>query len=180
MKNIHDTPKQDGLLHQIFTFPADKKIIVLLGGGFRFVNHANILESLANPNKPYLKLEIDKLRLLKISAYFEDENGAVFMEIKDNIMALNTKSAWDLTVQRRSIKFQHIDKKITLKVRQSKNCDLHVTGSIYLNGGFYHISAQRIHEAATNNTLEECGKKFIGKGLSEGKGLMLSPTLLAF
>jgi hypothetical protein len=178
MAAIRDQPKGDGLWKDLFLFPAGKKTTILLGGGFKFVNQARVLESVEHPDKPYVSLSVNELGMLVINAYFEDESGRAFMEIIDNSVTFHTKHAWDFVMQRHSIQFEHVNRDISLRIRQSKNCDLHVTGNLYINGGLYRITNDEISGA--NEILRNNMKVFVGDDLGRAPGLLLQPGKVSF
>jgi hypothetical protein len=172
-RKLRDKPKQDGLLSQLFAWPADEHIVVVIGGGFRFVDQENILESAAHPERPYLKLGIDSIGVLRINAFFEDAQGNEFMSITDNKLEVETIAAWDITVNRRSFSLTHTDRKIKLNMHQEDNLELWLTGNLYLNGGYFQITDKYIFDVA-------CDGRMSGNISINGKGLMLAPGTVMF
>src|SRR5262249_22897688 len=85
----------------------------------------------AHPERPYLKLGIDDIGVLRVNAFFEDAQGHEFMSITDNKLEVNTMSAWDMIVNRRRFSLIHTDNKISLNMHQKDNLDLWLTGCNY-------------------------------------------------
>jgi hypothetical protein len=173
-QRMRDSEKVDNVLSSIFKWPAGEQLAVTLGGGMRAVNQERILERGDNPARPYLTLSIDKFGALIINAYFDDAEGSDFMQISDNRMKVHSAVAWDIVISRRSIKFEHIDRKIRLQIRQAPNMDLRVTGNLYLNGSYYEITEDAILDVTNNNFLQ--GNRTMGNG----RGLLLSSTEMSF
>lgn len=172
-RNLRDKPKKDGLLSQVFAWPAGVHPTFVVGGGSRFIDQENIIES-TNPERPYLRLGVNEVGVLKVNAYFEDADGREFMSIIDNCLEVNTISAWDIIIERRKFSFVHKDKRVSLTMCQKDNLELWLTGNLYLNGGYYQITDEHILEVEHHNLLQ--GNVAIGNG----RGLFLSPGVIVF
>lgn len=172
---LRDRPKEDGLLSQLFTWLPSSQKAVVLGGGCRFLDQENILESLSNPQRPYLKLAVDGMGIFKINAYFEDSVGKEFMKIVDNKLEVDTIIAWDIIIERRRFSLIHAARNVELTIRQKDNLELWVTGRLYLNGGYYHITNNHILDVNDNNLIRD------NTLAGSGRGLLLAPGgLIAF
>lgn len=169
---LRDKPKVDDFLRYIFAWPAGKQIVVRLGGGIKFIDQERILES-SDPDNPYVKLSINELGTLSIDAYFEDSRGNTFLKILDNNLEVHTSEALDIVISRRSIKFEHIDTKVSFQIRQSKNLDLHISGSLYLNGGDILMTSTLVRDIKFDNVIANCTKK------ATATGLLIAPGRLA-
>jgi len=173
-QKLRDTEKTDSILSSIFAWPAGGKPTVVFGGGIKIVNQERILERKGDRSRPYLKLSVDDIGLMHIDAYFDDAEGNDFMRVMDNVLRVHTTAAWDVVFTRRSIRFEHADRKMGLEIRQEENMDLYVTGNLYLNGGYYVISADRLIETTFNNVLSDC------EASDNGYGLLLVPGTIMF
>ena len=175
-RNLRDKDKTDNVLTSVFGWTAGDFLNVTLGGGIRFVNndHDRILERRDDETRPYLRLHKDELGLLHINAYFDDADGNDFMYIEDNVLRVHTAAVWDVIINRRHIRFEHVDRKMRLEITQAPDLGLQVTGNLYLNGGYYEITNNRIYDAKYNMA-------FSGNSVMNGKhGLLLSPGKLGF
>ncbi len=173
-RKLRDRQKLDGLLSRLFAWPAGEHKVVVLGGGCRVIDQENILESSAHPERPYLKLGIDDIGVLRVNAFFEDAQGSEFMSITDNKLEVETISAWDIIVERRRFSLIHSERKISLTLRQKDNLDLWLTGNLYLNGGYYQITDEHILEVANNYLMSG------NIARENGRGLLLAPGTIKF
>lgn len=172
-ERLRDRPKIDNFLRYMFAWPAGKEICVVLGGGIKIIGQERILERRDDTEQPYLRLSVNELGTLDINAHFEDVNGKVFLKIDNNNLEVHTSDALDIVINRRSIRFEHVDKNVILHIRQSKNLDIHITGSLYLNGGHYLIDEHKLLEVESNSVVENC---IIGYSM---RGLLVFPGGLA-
>lgn len=138
-------------------------------GGGKFVNQTRILERKDESSRPYLSLSIDDIGLMHIDAYFDDADGNAFMHVVDNVLKFHTVEAWDVVFTRRAIRFEHVDRKMRLEIQQKPDLDLYVTGNLYLNGGYYVITDDRLLDTVSDNVMSNCG------AISNGHGLLLVP-----
>ena len=173
-QKLRDREKTDNILSSIFAWPAGEKPAVVFGGGIKVVNQERILERKGDRSRPYLKLSVDDIGLIHIDAYFDDAEGNDFMHVMDNVLKVHTAAAWDVVFTRRSIRFEHIDQKMRLEIQQKDNMDLYVTGNLYLNGGYYVITDDRLVDTAFNNVLSNC------EANHNGYGLLLVPGTIIF
>lgn len=172
---LRDQEKTDNVLSNVFTWAAAKtKLTVALGGGVLFTDHARILERTGYEEPPYLSIALDKQRRMHINAYFDNAEGDEFMRIEDNVLRLHTADAWDIVVNRRRIKFEHADRKMMLGIRQTEDLTLHVTGSLYLNGGHFQIADDYILYDEYNIRWSE------NQSFNREMGMLLSPGRLSF
>jgi hypothetical protein len=173
-RNLRDKDKTDNVLTSVFGWTAGDLLSVTLGGGIRFANHDRILERRDDETRPYLRLHKDELGLLHINAYFDDANGKDFMHIEDNVLKVHTAEVWDVIINRRRIRFAHVDRKMRLEITQAPDLSLHVTGNLYLNGGYYEIMDARIYDA-------KYGISLSGNHTANGeRGLLLSSGEFGF
>lgn len=163
---LRDQQKQDGLLSQLFAWPASKHMEVVVGGGWRFVDQENILESTAHPERPYLKLGVDDIGVLRVNAFFEDAQGNEFMSITDNKLEVETIAAWDIVITRRRFSLTHSDRKINLTMHQKDNLELSLTGNLYLNGGYFQITDEYILDTAYKSYMSCNTSRYHKKGLT--------------
>jgi hypothetical protein len=168
-EELRDKPKRDSLFSAIFSWAAGQTVAVCFGGGFRVTDQERILERRGDESRPYLTLGLDQLGRFHINAYFDDAEGNDFMHVVDNELQFNTSDTWDVIFTRRSIKFEHSDRKMRLQIRQAENLDLYITGDLFLNGGLYEITDEYLLDTECNNKWEHCNAAF------NGKGLLLSP-----
>ena len=173
-RKLRDRPKQDGLLSQLFAWPAGEQKVVVLGGGWRFIDQENILESFAHPERPYLKLGIDDIGVLRVNAFFEDAQGNEFMSISDNKLEVETIAAWDIIVERRRFSLIHAERKISLTLHQKDNLDLWLTGNLYLNGGYFQITDKYVHDVANNGFMSNVTARENGSGLFLAPGTVIT------
>ena len=173
-RNLRDKSKTDAVISNTFGFPAGGELVVTLGGGVRFVNQERILEREADPTRPYLSLGADSFGILHINAYFDDADGHDFMHVEDNVLKVHTAAAWDVVFSRRYMRFEHADREMKLEIRQADNLDLQITGSLYLNGGRFVITNERIVDTIANIIMQR------NIAVANGMGLLLAPGRISF
>jgi HNH endonuclease len=173
-RKLRDKEKSDGVLSSVFGWAAGERLRVTLGSGMQIIDQERILERRDDPSRPYLRLRKDPLGILRIDAYFDDADGNDFMYIDDNILKVHTSAAWDIAINRRKIRFEYADQKMRLEISQTSDMGLLVAGNLYLNGGYFEITEDRIFDVKYKNTLIGCSA--IGNGL----GFLLSPGQIAF
>jgi hypothetical protein len=178
-ENMRDKVKIDNLLRDIFSWPAGDDAVVRLGGGMTYINNKRILERQGDGLPPYLSLSVDSAGLLHIDAHFDDASAQEFMHIADNVFEVHTVNAWDIVFTRRNIKFEHVDRKMKLEIRQDPNLDLYVSGNMYLNGAYVTITDERIIDE-NQNSFSNCSMTFRGNELGDARGLLISPNQIAF
>jgi hypothetical protein len=61
-----------------------------------------------------------------------------------------------------------------LEIRQASDMSLLVTGDLYLNGGYYEITKDRILDVKSGNSFSGCS------AIGNGRGFLLSPGLITF
>jgi hypothetical protein len=173
-QKLRDKPKTDSILSSIFAWPAGETLAVTFGGGIRIIGQERILERKDDPSHPYLTLGVDNFGRCHINARFDDVAGNEFMHVVDNALQLHTRDAWDIAFTRRRIRFEHADRKMKLQIRQTDNMDLRITGSLYINGGYYEITDDHILDVNCNNVMRGCQASF------NGHGLLLAPGAIIF
>lgn len=179
MRRIGNGRRVDGLYRSLFSFLATDKLVAHLGGGFKFVNHANILESVKTPDRPYLRLGTDEAGLLSVNLRLEDEKGITFFEVIENKIEVSTEDVWDIEFERRYMQFIHKDQELYLKIRLRKNGELDITGRVFLNGGLFEITKREVTDVSHGSQFRDISKIFRGSTLASGRGLILAPGRLA-
>lgn len=166
-------PQRDSVISEVFGWPSGEVLVAIIGGGLTIVAQERILES-TNPNQPYVSLSIDKSGLLLVNARFEDSTGTTCLEVIDNKMIVHTAAAWDISINRRRLSFEHSDRRMRLTIRQREDCSLVITGSLYLNGGRYILADEYVEANG--------GRIRLGNNVKVGgpRGLLLSPERVAF
>jgi hypothetical protein len=173
-RKLRDKDKSDSVLSSVFQWVAGEHLKVTLGGGMQVIDQECILERRDDPSRPYLRLRRDSIGVLHIDAYFDDADGNDFMHIDDNVLRVHTSAAWDIVIKRRKIRLEHADQKMRLEICQASDMGLLVTGSLYLNGGYYEITKDRILDVKYGNILSGCS------AIGNGRGFLLSPGRIAF
>jgi hypothetical protein len=173
-KNLRDKEKSDGILSSVFQWVAGERLKVTLGGGMQIIDQERIIERGEDLSRPYLRLRKDSIGMLHIDVYFDDADARDFMRIDDNVLRVHTSAAWDIAVNRRKIKFEHADQKMRLEITQASDMGLLVTANLYLNGGYYEITEDRIFDVKHRNTFRGCS------AVGNGRGFLLSPGRISF
>ena len=154
-RRLRDKPKAESIISSAFDWPAGAELAIALGGGMRFVNQHRVLES-SDPEQPYLAIQKDEFGFLLINARFDNVDGDTFMRIDDNIMTIDTASAWDLVITRRRFSVEDSGRQINLRIDQRDDLALQITGRLFLNGSQFTITKDRVVDEQNNNTFENC------------------------
>lgn len=169
---LRDLPKQDTILNRLFDFPSGQKQIINIGGGFKFINTNHILRCERKPENPYLSIGTNEYGIFRINAHFDNEKGETFMTIRENKFIANSSDLWDIVIRRRHISIVNSSRKIKLSIRQKRNLELEIVGTMYLNDEFFNITKKSITSSSINlinNSMQNCNSG----GILLGKNKMI-------